>query len=34
MEEKSAVESNEVEDPEELIAEGEFLYRKGDMPIH
>ena len=29
MEEKRAVESSEVEDPEELIAEGEFLYRKG-----
>ena len=28
MEEK-VVESSEVEDPEELIAEGEFLYRKG-----
>ena len=29
MEEKGDVESSEVEDPEELIAEGEFLYRKG-----
>jgi len=29
MQEKGDVESSEVEDPEELIAEGEFLYRKG-----
>ena len=29
MEDKSPIESDEVEGPEELIAEGEFLYRKG-----